>query len=577
MGTTRINRTDGTEVANIKDGDANTDYSLTLVGRLYRNYGELINENFVKLLENFANSRSPDGTILTGQLWYDTSRQALNVYRSTGFISLAILTTSAAAPNEPSPGDLWYDTFSQQLKMQTGSGWLAVSPSYTSAQGKSGVFVETIRDNLNNNHVCVLTYQSGNVLSLHCIDTPEWYPQSAVSGLVSIKPGLNLSSFHSQKFIGTASDSDSLGGLAASTYVRNDVDGSIDGSLTLANAGLIIDDFQIAVENSQTNISRSDGSMNFIVNAETILSLNDAGQVQVANGTESRPGISFVSENNSGIYKVNNNVIGVSIAGAGKLEISADGLYINGNIQVDNAFVGTLNAGDITASNITTTDVTILGTSTLTDLQVNGDLVVGNAANDTITFNANTLSLTNDLLIDQGTVTINQDLYVNGVLLGAGGTSALSIAPGLFSSGTIETESDLIVGGTIDIGGLLSTDPYGRVTINSTVPAAYANVGDVALGRTNGIRSYNSPKMWIAYNGTLTGLTVYDSFNINAVTRTSANNYSFTTEYPITSSAMAVVGSNGTQLVANPGFGSTSFSITTTSENAHMALVVLSQ
>jgi hypothetical protein len=97
------------------------------------------------------------------------------------------------------------------------------------------------------------------------------------------------------------------------------------------------------------------------------------------------------------------------------------------------------------------------------------------------------------------------------------------------------------------------------------------------MGMQNGIRSYNSPKMWIAFNGTLAGLAIYDSFHIDFVTRTSTNNYTFTTEYPLSSGAMAVVGSNGANLTSIPSVGATSFSITTTSENARMGLVVLSQ
>mgnify|MGYP006291734799 FL=1 len=65
---------------NVNENSTNTvNTSLSLVGENYKNYGRFINQNFVHLVENFANS-SPPKNPLRGQLWYDTSRQALLMY-----------------------------------------------------------------------------------------------------------------------------------------------------------------------------------------------------------------------------------------------------------------------------------------------------------------------------------------------------------------------------------------------------------------------------------------------------------------------------------------------------------------
>ena len=45
-----INKTDGTIVATIADGTIDTSTSLTLFGQNYSGFGELLNENLVKLL-----------------------------------------------------------------------------------------------------------------------------------------------------------------------------------------------------------------------------------------------------------------------------------------------------------------------------------------------------------------------------------------------------------------------------------------------------------------------------------------------------------------------------------------------
>ena len=51
-----INKTDGTVLVQLEDGVLDTTTNLDLIGKSYSGYGEVQNENFVKLLENFANT-----------------------------------------------------------------------------------------------------------------------------------------------------------------------------------------------------------------------------------------------------------------------------------------------------------------------------------------------------------------------------------------------------------------------------------------------------------------------------------------------------------------------------------------
>ena len=51
-----INRSDGTAFTTLQDSTIDTTSSLTLVGRNYIGYGEIQNENFLFLLENFSTS-----------------------------------------------------------------------------------------------------------------------------------------------------------------------------------------------------------------------------------------------------------------------------------------------------------------------------------------------------------------------------------------------------------------------------------------------------------------------------------------------------------------------------------------
>ena len=56
----KLNKTDGSLLVDLIDGQIDTTSSdLTLIGRNYTGFGEVLNENFIKVLENFANTTAP--------------------------------------------------------------------------------------------------------------------------------------------------------------------------------------------------------------------------------------------------------------------------------------------------------------------------------------------------------------------------------------------------------------------------------------------------------------------------------------------------------------------------------------
>ena len=114
-----IIKTNGTTLVSLNDGEVNTTVcSLALIGRNVSTYGERINDNFVRLLENAANSDAPAAP-LVGQLWYDTTNKQLN-YRNTtntGWVGISSYTKGTTAPSGISNGDTWYDTTNKKLKI----------------------------------------------------------------------------------------------------------------------------------------------------------------------------------------------------------------------------------------------------------------------------------------------------------------------------------------------------------------------------------------------------------------------------------------------------------------------------
>src|SRR6056300_258504 len=141
-----INKTDGTVVATITDGTIDNSTSLTLFGKSYSGFGELLNENLVKLLENSASTSAPTAP-LKGELWFDTVSNSLKVYDGTSFKPSGGARTTATQPSSPSAGDLWHDSTTDQVYVYSGSAWVLVGPVYSSGQGQSGFKIETINDN----------------------------------------------------------------------------------------------------------------------------------------------------------------------------------------------------------------------------------------------------------------------------------------------------------------------------------------------------------------------------------------------------------------------------------------------
>jgi hypothetical protein len=101
-----INNTRGTILTTINDGVVDTTTTMKLIGRQFQNYGEPINENMIKLLENSANPNAP-GNPLEGELWYDTTNGYLKINRGgdSSLSWLPIATTENGESNITIVGD----------------------------------------------------------------------------------------------------------------------------------------------------------------------------------------------------------------------------------------------------------------------------------------------------------------------------------------------------------------------------------------------------------------------------------------------------------------------------------------
>ena len=159
-----INKSDGTVLTTLEDGLLNTSTSIGLIGRNYTGYGEIQNENFVFLLENFSNSNPPARPI-KGQAWFDSANSKLNVYNGTAWTPVGSATSSISEPSGVI-GSFWFKTTTQQLFVYADTGWVLIGPEAVDGFGKTKSEARTVKDVSGNDHAVVATAVDGTVISI---------------------------------------------------------------------------------------------------------------------------------------------------------------------------------------------------------------------------------------------------------------------------------------------------------------------------------------------------------------------------------------------------------------------------
>lgn len=227
----------------VEDGTTDTTTTLSIPGRNTANYGTVIGQNFIQMLENFASITAPTNPI-EGQLWYDKSVgvNTLKIYDGTTWSSAGGIKKGDIEPDVTNAiaGDLWSDTDNNQLYLFTGSGWILVGPEFSDGLltgTKPTVLIGT--DDIN---YTVLQFEvQGEVLAIY--STKEFTPKSTIAGFTVLKPGVNLASTTllnaTPKYYGTAEKAESLvvGGspVQASNFLRTDVTSTTNSPIVIRN------------------------------------------------------------------------------------------------------------------------------------------------------------------------------------------------------------------------------------------------------------------------------------------------------------------------------------------------------
>jgi len=124
-----LTKTNGQQLTIVQDASVDQTTDLSFVGKNYAGYGKIVDQNFLYLLENFANTTQPLKAV-QGQLWFNSATKTLNVsYNGTVFKQLSNIATQSTEPNANRVvGDLWWDTTNSQLQVFNGIDYTLVGP-----------------------------------------------------------------------------------------------------------------------------------------------------------------------------------------------------------------------------------------------------------------------------------------------------------------------------------------------------------------------------------------------------------------------------------------------------------------
>jgi len=371
-----INRFSGQQLVALQDGTLDTTTSVGLVGRNYTGYGEIQNENFLFLLENFANTNPPSRP-LNGQTWFDTTTKTLNVFNGENWNAVGSAVVSVDPPTE-SLGALWLNPTTNQLYTFS-DGWQLIGPEAVSGFAETKLKSIVLTDTSNNSQPVLQLVVNGEVLAV--VSSTSFTPNTNIPGFTNVTKGITLSGSISETGLATTIVGNLQGNASTANRLNTarkingvDFNGNNDIIITANTPASLIRGTYLQGANfngSASTVWSVDATPNNTVG--TIVARNSGGDFSAGIITADTVGLHtgrVISSTGTSVFDTiqANRIIGPSLSGnafsATRLEIgrTINGIEFNGttNITVPAAagtLIGnTLNAS-VTFSNLTTTGI----------------------------------------------------------------------------------------------------------------------------------------------------------------------------------------------------------------------------
>lgn len=261
-----VNNYNGNQLVVVEDGTLDQTTDIKFVGKNYSGYGEAQNENFLFLLEHFANTTPPTKAI-TGQVWYDSGTAKLKFYTGADWKNAGGAEVAATEPSGLNEGDLWYNTTSNQLYAKNASGEFILVGPQAAGDGTTQLRSVTVLDSLGANKSVIIAII--NDTPVYVISSTEFTLNASqptdvpdLVGFTLIRRGITLINTDSTTGVttgagttgqpviwGTASDSLKLGGQDASVFLTS-TSANFTNTATFADVGLTVgnsNDLEISI------------------------------------------------------------------------------------------------------------------------------------------------------------------------------------------------------------------------------------------------------------------------------------------------------------------------------------------
>lgn len=187
-----IDRYNGVQLTVVEDGTIDSTLDIKLIGKNYAGYGEVQNENFVHLLENFSSPEGPSRPV-SGQLWYNSSTKRLSYYSGTDWKTASGAFAKSTPPTGLTTGDLWLKTSTNQLYVHNGVDYTLVGPDVAEGFGITQFRSRTVLDTTGGTHAvieCIINDETVYIISKSEFTIASG--QILSGGFVKIKEGLTL-------------------------------------------------------------------------------------------------------------------------------------------------------------------------------------------------------------------------------------------------------------------------------------------------------------------------------------------------------------------------------------------------